>query len=70
MIPGLHLLLESGANPKLAMLFSHINPLSLWVIAVMAIAISILADIEKTRARIAAVIVWVLSILSDVIFAS
>ena len=70
MIPGLHLLLESGANPKLAMLFSHINPLSLWVIAVMAIAISVLADIEKNRARITAVIVWVLSILSDVIFAA
>ena len=70
MIPGLHLLLESGANPKLAMFFSHINPLSLWVIAVMAIAISVLADVEKTKARIAAVIVGVLSILPEVIFAT
>ena len=70
MIPGLHLLLESGASPKLAMLFSHMNPLSLWVIAVMAIAISVLADMGKTRARIAAVVVWGLSMLSGVIFAS
>ena len=52
------------------MLFSHINPLSLWVIAVMAIAISVLADVEKTKARIAAVIVGVLSILPEVIFAT
>ena len=29
MIPGLHFLLGGGANPKLTMLFSHINPLSL-----------------------------------------
>ena len=70
MIPGLHLLLGDGASPKLVMLFGHINPLSLWVIAVMAIAISVFADIGKTKARIAAVIVWVLSILPDVIFAS
>ena len=70
MIPGLHLLLESGASPKLAMLLSHINPLSLWIIAVIAIAISVLADMGKTRARIAAVVVWVLSILLGVIFAS
>ena len=70
MIPGLHLLLGDGANPKLAILFSHINPLSLWLIAVMAIAVSILADVEKTRARITAVILWGISILPEVISAT
>jgi hypothetical protein len=58
MIPGLHLLFGEGVAPKLAILLSHINPLSLWLIAVMAIAVSILADVEKTRARITAVILW------------
>ena len=69
-IPGLHLLLGGGANPKLAILFSHINPLSLWLIAVMAIAIAILADVEKTRARIAAGVLWIIGILPEVMLAS
>ena len=70
MIPGLHLLLGGGANPKLAMLFSHINPLSLWLIAVMAIAIAVVANMEKSKARAAAVVLWVLSILPEVVFAT
>ena len=69
-IPGLHLLLGGGANPKLAILFSHINPLSLWLIAVMAITIAILADVEKTRARIAAGVLWIIGILPEVMLAS
>ena len=70
MIPGLHLLLGGGANPKLAMLLSHINPLSLWLIAVMAIAITVVANMEKSKARAAAVVLWVLSILPEVVFAT
>ena len=70
MIPGLHLLLGGGANPKLAMLLSHINPLSLWLIAVMAIAITVVANMEKSEARAAAVVLWVLSILPEVVFAT
>ena len=70
MIPGLHLLLGGGANPKLAMLFSHINPLSLWLIAVMAIAIAVVANMEKSKARAAAVVLWILSILPEVVFAT
>ena len=70
MIPGLHLLLGGGANPKLTMLLSHINPLSLWLIALTAIAITVLADIERNKARAAAVMLWVLSILPEVVFAT
>ncbi len=70
MIPGLHLLLESGASPKLAVLFSHINPLSLWVIAVMAVAIAVLADMEKNRARVVAIVLWIISILPEVVSAT
>lgn len=70
MIPGLHLLLGGGANPKLTMLLSHINPLSLWLIAVIAIAITVLADIERNKARAAAVMLWVLSILPEIVFAT
>ena len=70
MIPGLHMLFDSGANAKLLVFLSHINPLSLWLIAVMAIAIAVLADMEKSRARVAAVILWVISILPEVVFAT
>ena len=70
MIPGLHLLLGGGANPKFAMLFSHINPLNLWLIAVIAIAIMVFADMEKNSARIAAAVLWIISILPEVVFAT
>ncbi len=70
MIPGLHLLLGGGANPKLAMLLSHINPLNLWLIAVITIAIAVFADMEKNKARVAAVILWIVSILPEVVFAT
>ena len=70
MIPGLHMLFDSETNVKLLVFLSHINPLSLWLIAVMAIAIAVLADMKKNRARVAAVTLWVISILSEVIFAS
>ena len=70
MIPGLHFLFGGGVNPKLTMLLSHINPLSLWLIAVMAIAITVFADMEKNKARVAAVILWGLSILPEVVFAT
>ena len=70
MIPGLHMLFDSGVNVKLLMFLSHINPLSLWLIAVIAIAIAALADMEKTRSGIAAVILWMLMILYEVLSAS
>lgn len=70
MIPGLHLLLGSGANPKLMMFLSHINPLSLWLIAVIAIAVAVFADMEKPKARVAAVILWGISVLPEVVFAT
>ena len=70
MIPGLHLLLGGDLNPKLAVLLSHINPLNLWLIAVMAIAIAVLAGMEKSKARVAAVILWVIGILPEVVFAT
>ena len=70
MIPGLHLLLGGGVNPKLAMLLSHINPLNLWLIVVMAIAIVVLAGIERNKARVAAVVLWGIGILPEVVFAT
>lgn len=70
MIPGLHLLFNSSGNVKLLIFLSYINPLNLWVIAVMAIAVAEFTGIEKSRARIAAVILWGLSILPEVVLTS
>ena len=70
MIPGLHLLFGSSGNVKLLTFLSYINPLNLWVIAVVAIAVAEFTGIEKSRARIAAVILWGLSILPEVILTS
>lgn len=70
MIPGLHLLFSSSGNVKLLTFLSYINPLNLWVIAVVAIAVAEFTGTEKSRARIAAVILWGLSILPEVILTS
>ncbi len=70
MIPGLHLLFGNGGNPKLMMFLSHINPLSLWLIGVMAIAVAVFADMEKTKARVIAIVLWIISVLPEVVFAT
>lgn len=70
LLPGLHLLFGSLENAKLLMFLSHINPFSVWIIAVTAIAVAVLADVDKTRARIAAVLIWLVWILPDVLSAS
>ena len=70
MIPGLHLLFSASENVKLLTFLSHINPLNLWVIAVIAIAVAEFTGIEKSRARVAAVVLWVLSILPEAVSAS
>ncbi len=70
MIPGLHLLLGSSENVKLLMFLSHFNPLSLWYIAVIAIAIRVFTDTDRTKACFGAIIIWLLSIAPEVAFVS
>ena len=70
MIPGLHLFFSSIENVKLLTFLSHINPLSLWVIAVLAIAVAEFTGAEKSRSRIIAVILWGLGILFEAFAAS
>ena len=36
----------------------------------MAIAIAVFADVEKNKARVAKVILWIISVLSEVVGAS
>ncbi len=64
MIPGLHhvfgFMLETSQHPKLLMFLSAINPLNFWMFVVMTIGVSVLADMEKSRARIVAAVLWAL----------
>ncbi len=70
MIPGLHLLLGASENVKLLMFLSYFNPLSLWYLAVLTIGIRVFADTDKTKAWIGAIIIWLLGIVPEAIFAS
>ena len=67
-IPGLHLLLGSSENVKLLTFLSYFNPLSLWYLAVLAIAIRVFTGTDKTKACFGAIIIWLLSIAPDVVF--
>ena len=68
MIPGLHLLFGSIENVKLLTFLSHLNPLSLWYLAVLAIGIRVYADTDKTKACVGAIIIWLLGIVPEAIF--
>ena len=70
MIPGLHLLLGASENVKLLTFLSYFNPLSLWYLAVLAIGIRVYADTDKTKACVAAIVIWLLGIIPEAILVS
>ncbi len=68
MLPGLHWLAGSIENTNLLMFLSYINILSIWHILILTIAISIYAGINRKQACYAAVLVWLLRIVIEVVF--
>ena len=70
MIPGLHLLFGSTENVKLLTFLSYFNPLNLWYLAVLTIGIRVFAGIDKTKACLGAIIIWLLGIALEVVFVS
>lgn len=74
MIPGMHhlagMIAGGDLNPKLAIFLSHLNPLSLWIVAVFAIAVSRMTDIAPARSRVIAVVLWLLGVLMEALPAS
>ena len=70
MIPGLHLLLGASENVKLLTFLSYFNPLSLWYLVVLTIGVRIYADTDKTKACVAAIIIWLLGIVPEAILVS
>jgi hypothetical protein len=67
-IPGVHMLVASVENPYLLMFLSYVDLLGIWNIFVLTVAVAILAEVNKTKACLTAVIIWLLRVGIDVIF--
>ncbi len=67
-IPGIHMLVTSVENPYLLLFLSYVDLLGIWNIFVLTVAVATLAEINKIKACLAAVIIWVLRVGIDVIF--
>ena len=67
-IPAVHMLVTSVENPYLLFFFSYIDILGIWIIFVLTVAVSTLAEVSKTRACLTAVIIWLLRIGVDTLF--
>lgn len=65
-VPGLHLL-SASENMLLLMFLSHFNPLSIWPVVVLTIAVSILADIGKVKASVVAILIWLSGVALEVL---
>lgn len=65
-VPGLHLL-STSENLQLLMFLSHFNPLSIWPVAVLTIAVSILADTGKVKACFVAILIWLSGVALEVL---
>jgi hypothetical protein len=69
-IPGLHMLAGSIENISLLSFLSYINPLSAWYLFVMTTAVAILAEISITKACVAALIIFLFRIGTEILFLS
>ena len=67
-IPGVHMLVTSVENPYLLFFLSYVDILGIWSIFVLTVAVSTLAEINKTKACLTAVIIWLLRIGVDTLF--
>jgi hypothetical protein len=67
-IPGLHTLIGPSENIILLTFLSNVHLLSVWQIVITAVAVAILAEVNKTKACITAVIIWLLSVGIGVAF--
>ena len=67
-IPAIHMLVASVENPYLLFFLSYVDILGIWSIFVLTVAVSTLAEINKTKACLTAVIIWLLRIGVDTLF--
>ena len=67
-IPGMHMLATSVENTYLLMFLSYIEPLSVWYIWVLTIAIATLGEVNKVKACLTAVIIWLLRVCMEITY--
>lgn len=67
-IPGLHMLVPSLENPYLLVFLSFVDILAIWNIFVLTVAVATLAEVNKTKAGLTAIIIWLLRVGIDVMF--
>ena len=67
-IPGLHMLVPSLENQYLLVFLSFVDILAIWNIFVLTVAVATLAKVNKTKACLTAVIIWLLRVGIDVVF--
>ncbi len=68
LIPGLHMLVGSIENAHILTFLSHINPLSVWYIGVLTIAVAILAEVNRVKACFTALIIFFIRIGTEILF--
>ena len=67
-IPGIHMLVPFVENLYLLFFFSFMDILAIWNIFVLTVAVAALAEVNKTKACLTAVIIWLLRVGIDVMF--
>lgn len=67
-IPGLHMLVGSSESFILLAFLSNVHLLSIWQIAIAAVAVYVLAEVNKTTACITGAIIWLFRISMEVTF--
>ena len=67
-IPGIHMLVPFVENLYLLMFLSFVDLLGIWHIFVLTVAVATLAEVNKTKACLTAVIIWLLRVGIDVVF--
>ena len=68
LIPGLHMLAGSMENAHILTFLSHINPLSVWYIAILTIAVAILAEVSRVKACFTALTIFLIRIGTEILF--
>ena len=68
LLPGLHMLAGSIENAHILTFLSYINPLSVWYIVVLTIAVAILAEVNRVKACFTALIIFFIRIGTEILF--
>lgn len=67
-IPGLHMLIGASENIILLTFLSNVHLLSIWQIFIITVAVTVLAEINITKACVTGIVIWLLYVGIEVVF--